>query len=223
MKKKDATTAKTISKDNLIKKKKQDISSEFNIDALINMDDDYIAEDYLDIEGDMIDNEIEKEMNDIESAFGSKDDYIKTLEMSVNILQNDLRDAIKRIAELEEDTSKTTPKKDNLVIGNDLLARTSTTNETDNTSEYTNELLDFSELDKIEEVFDLLYKFLAKKWEIIELDLFILDSNKNFRKIPNINSSVSLENVYLDLEERGILDWVASSNKIKILNIKFEI
>jgi hypothetical protein len=76
---------------------------------------------------------------------------------------------------------------------------------------------DFSELDSMELIFDAFYNFLLKQWQIVELDLFLVDENKNVKKMQNINSSINLENVFNDLEERGLLDWAANSNEIKTI------
>jgi len=79
------------------------------------------------------------------------------------------------------------------------------------------EMPDFSELDSMELIFDSFYNFLLKHWQIVELDLFIVNENKNVKKLKNISSSINLENVFNDLEERGLLDWAANSNEIKAI------
>jgi nitrogen-specific signal transduction histidine kinase len=79
-----------------------------------------------------------------------------------------------------------------------------------------NKLPDFSKANSVENVFDMLYRFLVLKWKIVELDLFLISDN-DMSKLENISASVSLENIYNELEERGLLDFAANSNEIKII------
>lgn len=74
----------------------------------------------------------------------------------------------------------------------------------------------FLNANSIEDIFDRLYDFLAKKWKIVELDLFLINNNQ-MTKLQNISASVSLENIYKELEERGLLDFAANTNEIRII------
>ena len=140
-------------------------------------------------------------------TFGSKDDYIQTLEMSVDILQNELRETVDRLSELSESTEVTKEQEVHSKAKNSEIE----------TSDFFNKIPDFSELDSIDLIFDSFYNFLSNHWQIVELDLFVVDDSKNVKKLQNINSSVNLENVFNDLEERGLLDWAANSNEIKAI------
>ncbi|MCL2038953.1 MAG: ATP-binding protein [Bacteroidetes bacterium] len=75
---------------------------------------------------------------------------------------------------------------------------------------------EFSKDSSIECIFDNLYKVLAQEWQIVEMDLFLVDENK-ISKLDNISSSVTLENIYNELEERGLLDFAVNTNQIKII------
>ncbi len=74
----------------------------------------------------------------------------------------------------------------------------------------------FSENTSIEDIFDNFYKILKQEWKIVEMDLFLVDENQK-NKLDNITSSVTLENIYNELEERGLLDFATNTNQIKII------
>jgi len=152
----------------------------------------------------------------LENSFETKDNYIQTLEMTVDMLQNELKETVSKLSEMSEfsettESIRTTPK----IKNNKNKDTVKKTTEVEKNIEI--EIPDFSELDSIELIFDLFYNFLSKQWQVVELDLFLVDENKNIKKLPNINSSINLENIFNDLEERGLLDWAENSNEIKTI------
>ncbi|MDR0927049.1 MAG: hypothetical protein LBO69_04705 [Ignavibacteria bacterium] len=128
----------------------------------------------------------------IDDMFDSKDNYIQTLELSVQILQNELRDAITRLANADNDDADES-------VGLQMP------------------LPIFSKYDSIQNIFETLYQFLQIHCSIKELDYFDISDSDNVRKIDGIGASVNLENVFKDLEERGLLQWTATSNEVKII------
>lgn len=141
-----------------------------------------------------------KNVNDVDGFFGSKDDYIKNLEMSVNILKNELHELNEKlVTKTQENNSQ---NKEN--------------NSLDNNAE-TLEFPNFCECSSIEAVFEIFFKFVSKEFKVVELDLFIIEKNQSVSIHKNLPSPLTLENLYSELEERGLLEWAANSNEIKTI------
>ena len=79
-----------------------------------------------------------------------------------------------------------------------------------------NLIKEFSKNNSIENIFNNLYRILKQEWQIVEMDIFLIDENKK-NKLDDISSSVTLENIYNELEERGLLEFANNTNQIKII------
>ena len=79
-----------------------------------------------------------------------------------------------------------------------------------------NKIIDFSKTTSVENIFNKFYNFLSDKWKIIELDLFLVNDNQ-ISRLNDISASVGLEDIYNELEERGLLEFASNTNEIKII------
>ncbi len=131
------------------------------------------------------------------SDLNSKDEYIKSLELSINILQNEL----KEFQTKEQENEKK-------II---------------NQADEENLYLNLSNCLKISDVFDALYYLLTPHFSIVELDLFLFNNNRqSITNINWLNLSSTLKKIYNDLEEDGLIDWVFDEKKIKIIDYQQE-
>ena len=165
-----------------------------------------------------------KNLNNSDIFSGSKDEYIKSLEMSVNILQNELRDIKEKY-------------NSNQIINNSNNKDTNAfANKKNENNVDVKEIIDFPnfcECVNIESVLDIFFKFISKEFKAVELDLFVTSKNQtvsihkdllssNYNILENSNGlngleKLTLENLYNELEERGLLEWAKNSNEIKVI------
>ncbi len=123
----------------------------------------------------------------------TKNDYIKSLESTVNLLQHELKN-------LTQKMSASVDKQSSRSINNNPKH------------------IDFniSECISTQEIIDKLHAIMVQYCSIVELDLFTIDK-KQTQNIKEAGTSTTLLDIYNDFEERGLIEWALETREIRIL------
>jgi len=133
-----------------------------------------------------------------EQNFTPQDEYIRSLELSVNILRDELNETIEKLnkkADLESKEAIAKPIRENQLEV---------------------EMPTFSNCKTVFDTFNTVFAFLAKEYLVVDLDIFII-ADQNIKNLDEIHSSENLKALYKDLEERGLIEWAFETKEVKIL------
>lgn len=139
----------------------------------------------------------------------SRDEYIRTLEMYVQLMQR----------EIENLRNQLNPKNKNISnikninnINNNLISKT-----------YTN-LPEFNQASSIEEILNQLLMFFEDKLELIEINIYFYKSDKTLIPVSSTPNSSKFPEQIKFLEEQGIIDWAVEQNNPSVIpNIRAEL
>ncbi len=125
-------------------------------------------------------------------------EYIQTLELSVNLLQNEIENLRIQLSQ-KQDFDKNLPK---------IITKS-------NYSEFVTELNNCKSNEKLLEV---VYKRIGNFYSLFEINLYFYNSNKIIEPITEKINYSTLNNLVRRFEEQGILDWVSDGKVVTIIH-----
>ena len=133
------------------------------------------------------------ELSNLDDSLIDKDEYIKSLEISVQLLQKEIESLREKLL-----NSKTT----------------NSGSKTDSLYSFTHQFITSNSL---EELFEKLNNEIGKQDGIYQASLFHYNSDGFIDTISNSNLDLDLISEVKQLEETGVLDWVYDNQEVKII------
>lgn len=125
-------------------------------------------------------------------------EYIQTLELSVNLLQNEINNLRAQLNQTP-DLENTLPK---------IKAK----------SNYSTFVTELNNCKSNEELLEVVYNRIESFYNLFEINLYFYNSNKVIEPVTEKINYSTLNNLVRRFEEQGILDWVADGKEVSIIH-----